>query len=348
MIRHILKVNNNAEMQQAIASGLLQAPYICYEASSNVTNFVSEYGKEIPSVDYTEEESSNLIYIDGAYSNSYRGKYGELRTQISFPLVFKDNGNYLPRVLFVRKSNYDGALETFLSQHDSSTEADFIASLFTGQNEEGPIHPEYYFYADCLYPSDYPWGSPVTWISGTNWWGTGNWIPVPTETSEDPNDDKYVIVAAYCNPSTQHAVSGNAFKLGVYTVTPGMTGSARVVWEGIQEYAVDAEVDDSVANGRRVKIRVPANTLYDSVRYNAYMEYEGYTDETAITQKSGVRTATINQSTNFYFQDSVPFAYNNTSGNTTTGYLALQFYNSVTGVTSRYGSWALLYADPVS
>ena len=345
MIRHILKVNNNAEMQQAIASGLLQAPYICYEASSNVTNFVSEYGKEIPAVDYTEEESSNLIYIDGAYSNSYRGKHGELRTQISFPVVFKDNGNYLPRVLFIRKSNYDGALETFLSQHDSSTEADFIATLFVVQNEDGPVHPEYYFYAESLYPSDYPWGEPVTWISTMNWWGTSMWITVPTEASSNPDDDKFVIVAAYCNPSTQHAVSGNAFKLGIYTVTPGMTGSARVVWEGIQEYAADMEGGDF--EGRKAKLKVPANTVYDSVRYNAYLDSE-YDAEGAITQASGVRDASIGQAESFNMFDDTPFVIVNTGENTATGCLAIQLYHSVTGVASDYKGYAIYYVEPQS
>lgn len=348
MIRHIIKANDAAAIEAAVQAGTLASPYIAYNMTANTTNLVYPQGKEIPDVDYEQEGgSSTPISMYGAIMRTYKGMHGYLQTQLSFPLIFSNKGDYTPRVIVVRKSNYDNGLSQV---QEGTTEEDYMASLFLNNGEEGPVHPEYWWFAETLYGGDYPWGEPVTWISTKNWWGSSTYIPVPVTPSDNEDDDTYIILAAFCGLDG-HATSGNAFIIGSYKVTPGMTNSSAVVWEGIQEYAIDAptvtDPDTGEEIGRGFSARVPANTLYDSIKYTSYFEDEE-TPEEALQNGTDVRDASIGSEQEFNTYDSNVLSWHNTSENTKTACVAIKLYNSVTGATLPVKGYAVFYCDPES
>lgn len=339
--RHIKKFNNAEEIQAAIEAGTLASPYIALDASSNTINLVYPQGQTIPDIDEEEEGGSAVpITMDGAILRTYKGMHGWLQTQLSFPVVFNNAGDYTPRVIVVRKSNYDNGLSQVQA---GTTEADYIASLFLNNGEEGPVHPEYWWFAESLYSGDYPWGEPVTWISTKNWWGSNSYIPVPVTPSQNEDDDTYLILAAFCG-SDGHTTSGNAYKIGSYKLTPGMTNSSAVVWEGIQEYAVNCQWVEGEDHKMTFSIRVPANTVYDSVKYVGYWEDE-YSGADAIALNTA-RTASVGASNDFYMEDLTPWDFTNTSDHTKTAMFAVKLYNSSTGAQSNILTPAIAYVDP--
>ncbi len=345
MIRHIIKANNAAEIQAALTAGTLASPYIAMDVSANTTNLVYPAGSQPGEVVQDEDRSSVPVSMYGAIMRTYKGMHGYLQTQLSFPLIFSNKGDYTPRVILVRKSNYDNG---FSQVQEGTTEADYIASLFLNNGEEGPVHPEYYWFAESLYSGDYPWGEPVTWISTKNWWGTSAYITVPVSASESEDDDTYLILAAFCGLDG-HATSGNAFIVGSYKLTPGMTGSSAVVWEGIQEYAVDAptiedpQTGDSL--GRGFSARVPANTLYDSIKYASYFD-EDETASHALQNSSDLRDASIGLAQSFSVYDSNVLSWVNTGESTKTASVAIQLYHSVTGASLPAKGYSMFYLDP--
>ena len=344
--RHIKKFNNAEEIQAAIEAGTLASPYIALDASSNTINLVYPQGETIPDIENEEEGGSSVpIAMDGAILRTYKGMHGWLQTQFSFPVVFNNAGDYTPRVIVVRKSNYLNGLSQV---QEGTTEADYIASLFLNNGEEGPVHPEYWWFAESLYSGDYPWGEPVTWISTKNWWGTSAYITVPVTPSQSEDDDTYLIFAAFCGLDG-HATSGNAFAIGSYKLTPGMTGSSAVVWEGIQEYAVDAptiedpQTGDSL--GRGFSARVPANTLYDSIKYASYFD-EDETASQALQNSTDLSDASIGVNQEFNVYDSNVLSWINTGENTKTACVAIQLYHSVTGASLPAKGYSMFYCDP--
>lgn len=347
MIRHIIKANNAAEIQAALTAGTLASPYIAMDVSANTTNLVYPSGSQPGEVVQDEDRSSVPVSMYGAIMRTYKGMHGWLQTQLSFPLIFSNRGDYTPRVIVVRKSNYDNG---FSQVQEGTTEADYIASLFLNNGEEGPVHPEYWWFAESLYSGDYPWGEPVTWISTKNWYGTSSYITVPVTPSESEDDDTYLILAAFCGLDG-HATSGNAFMVGSYKLTPGMTGSSAVVWEGIQEYAVDAptvedpQTGDSL--GRGFSARVPANTLYDSIKYASYFE-EDETASQALQNSTDLRDASIGLAQSFSVQDNNVLSWINTGDSTKTASVAIQLYHSVTGASLPAKGYAMFYLDPQS
>lgn len=347
MIRHIIKANNAAEIQAALTAGTLASPYIAMDVSANTTNLVYPAGSQPGEVVQDEDRSSVPVSMYGAIMRTYKGMHGWLQTQLSFPLIFSNKGDYTPRVIVVRKSNYDNGLSQV---QEGTTEADYMASLFLNNGEEGPVHPEYWWFAETLYGGDYPWGEPVTWISTKNWWGGSTYIPVPVTPSDNEDDDTYLILAAFCGLDG-HATSGNAFVIGSYKVTPGMTNSSAVVWEGIQEYAIDAptvtDPDSGEELGRGFSARVPANTLYDSIKYTSYFEDEE-TPAEALQNGTDVRDASIGVNQEFNVQDNNVLSWHNTSENTKTACVAIQLYHSVTGATLPVKGYAVFYCDPES
>ena len=347
MIRHIIKANNAAEIQAALTAGTLASPYIAMDVSANTTNLVYPSGSQPGEVVQDEDRSSVPVSMYGAIMRTYKGMHGYLQTQLSFPLIFSNKGDYTPRVIVVRKSNYDNG---FSQVQEGTTEADYIASLFLNNGEEGPVHPEYWWFAESLYSGDYPWGEPVTWISTKNWWGTSSYITVPVTPSESEDDDTYLILAAFCGLDG-HATSGNAYKIGSYKLTPGMTASSAVVWEGIQEYAVDVHTVEDPDNpgeylpGRAFSARVPANTLYDSIKYANYFEEDMSATE-ALQNSSDIRDASIGSTQGFTTSDDNNFMWNNTSENTKTASVVIQLYHSVTGASLPAKGYAIFYCDP--
>lgn len=86
-VRHIKKFNSTAEMQAAIASGWLVAPYIAFESSSNVMNMTIPAEREPAEIEYNQEEGDNTYINYNIDSARWLEPYVEtpyLSSQITF------------------------------------------------------------------------------------------------------------------------------------------------------------------------------------------------------------------------------------------------------------------------
>ena len=326
MIRHIIKATNAEEIQAAIEAGTLTAPYLAYDSSANTANLVYPQGKTIPEVDYTEESGESVPIVLGNMFVTYRGEYGYLRAQINIPLTFNDSEIGMPKVIVIKKSEYDSAYESHVA-NEELTEGEFNASLLNNDPNDKYTNSGRSWYAHCIYTVDYPFGAEVQWVTEKSGNNDGGWIEPPTSGS-----DQYVVIAGQANYTTGVVGDDDVYNIGTYTLVPGVTDSPAVVWESIQEAACD-QIPGPTNNQRGCWFRVAPNSVYDSVRYAGYIEGDCNAAQAIDGSVSDIRDASITAATNWNMTDENPFTFVKVS-NANLGSFAFRLYNSATGAVS--------------
>lgn len=136
MSRHIIKVRSQAELEAAIAAGIITPPYIAFDSSSNTTNLVLPSGREPASIDYEEEEEplwnspqlvSNMYTTDSS-SGEYTDASGNF--QIVYAEDEREGWKYVDNLCFYLNSQYlegwGSTAETIASEAAASSNTPYV------------------------------------------------------------------------------------------------------------------------------------------------------------------------------------------------------------------------------
>jgi len=361
MIRRLKKVTSQAELQQLIEAGIIVSPYIAFDSSSNVTNMVLPAEREISEIEY-EQEVSDPVKLVGPVNIEYYTQEGYTAGTLSFTVNAEETDNGFITVVLYRKSAFDEVC----AANDKTSREEMIAQLIVdtlkytpGVEDMAVFSPVHCFGTSWSLPQNeedegyekgvlraplYPWGEDVVYTVNNANLADDDLIWVPYDSSY-PNDNTYYIFAGYYSGPVQGPADiANACQIGEYRVMPYLSDDSNFVFDGINLVSyekLDPVTGESMGQYRNFEARVPGNTLYDRARYAWYLD--GEKDAEALEND---RTAVCDATTTFSFSDYDAPEYINETDKTLEGFIAVQLYNSVTGVESEIKDFSTMYVEP--
>ena len=148
MSRHIIKVSSQAELEAAIASGLITPPYIAYDSSSNTTNLVLPSGREPASIDYEQAAEEGYLTFNNAYINEYSIESPFLRGYVGFSATinsYPDSPYTSLGVAIVPKADWDERVTALTEDLGDDPTDEEVVESFVNPNSD---------YYDGIYSAD--------------------------------------------------------------------------------------------------------------------------------------------------------------------------------------------------
>lgn len=326
MIRRLKKVTSQAELQQLIEAGIVASPYIAFDSSSNVTNMVLPAEREISEIEY-EQESNLPIRLLSAIEPDYSTEEGFTVCSLDFTInaeqVAECDELFL---LLCRKSYFDNALA------NSETSRETLITTYLMDAYNGDDKTLDFSQAFAVNFRNFSFGEDVACKSDSYNLAQDDAMFVPYDNSY-PNDNTYYLFAGYV--CAGDFVSDLVYELAQYRVMPYLSNNAQFVLLGMNVAGTQR------GNCVDIDIRVPGNTLYDRVKYGWYLG--GYSSEDAIAAD---RIAVCDATTIFSASDHNAPEYVNNTDQPLTGYVSVQLFNSVTGVTGAPTAFAMMTVQP--
>lgn len=326
MIRRLKKVTSQAELQQLIETGIIVSPYIAFDSSSNVTNMVLPAEREISEIEY-EQETNLPIRLVSAIEPDYSTEEGFTVCSLDFTInaeqVAECDELFL---LLCRKSYFDNALA------NSEVSKETLITTYLMDAYNGDDKTLDFSQAFAVNFRNFSFGEDVACKSDSYNLAQDDMMFVPYNNTY-PNDNTYYLFAGYVYAGD--FVSDLVYELAQYRVMPYLSNNAEFVQLGMHVAGTQR------GNCVDIDIRVPGNTLYDRVKYGWYLG--GYSSEDAIAAD---RIAVCDATTTFFMSDHNAPEYVNNTDQPLTGYVSVQLFNSVTGVTGAPTAFAMMTVQP--